>query len=77
MTKSVAIVQSCYIPWKGYFDLIASVDEFILFDDRQFTRIAGMDVSYRALEMAMDRLKLDRMPTVKRERITLLHGSLT
>jgi hypothetical protein len=38
MTKAVAIVQSCYIPWKGYFDLIASVDEFILFDDRQFTR---------------------------------------
>jgi hypothetical protein len=38
MTKSVAIVQSCYIPWKGYFDLISSVDEFILFDDRQFTR---------------------------------------
>ena len=36
--KSVAIVQSCYIPWKGYFDLINSVDEFILFDDRQFTR---------------------------------------
>src|SRR5437660_7098636 len=38
MAKSVAIVQSCYIPWKGYFDLIASVDEFILYDDRQFTR---------------------------------------
>src|SRR5437762_7629049 len=38
MTKSVAIVQSCYIPWKGYFDLIASVDEFILYDDRQYTR---------------------------------------
>src|SRR5438034_11281107 len=38
MTKAVAIVQSCYIPWKGYFDLIASVDEFILYDDRQFTR---------------------------------------
>jgi WbqC-like protein family len=38
MTRSVAIVQSCYIPWKGYFDLIASVDEFVLFDDRQFTR---------------------------------------
>ena len=36
--KTVAIVQSCYIPWKGYFDLIASVDEFILYDDRQFTR---------------------------------------
>jgi WbqC-like protein family len=36
--KKVAIVQSCYIPWKGYFDLIHSVDEFILFDDVQFTR---------------------------------------
>ena len=38
MPKSVGIVQSCYIPWKGYFDLINSVDEFILFDDAQFTR---------------------------------------
>lgn len=37
-SKTVAIVQSCYIPWKGYFDLINLVDEFILFDDRQFTR---------------------------------------
>ena len=34
----IAILQSNYIPWKGYFDLIASVDEFILYDDRQFTR---------------------------------------
>ena len=36
--KRVAIVQSNYIPWKGYFDLIASVDEFILYDDVQYTR---------------------------------------
>ena len=36
--KSVAIVQSSYIPWRGYFDLIRSVDEFILFDDMQYTR---------------------------------------
>ncbi len=36
--KRVAIVQSNYIPWKGYFDLIAAVDEFILLDDVQFTR---------------------------------------
>jgi hypothetical protein len=36
--KRVAIVQSSYIPWKGYFDLIASVDEFVLYDDAQFTR---------------------------------------
>jgi len=36
--KKVAIVQSNYIPWKGYFDLIAAVDEFILYDDVQYTR---------------------------------------
>ncbi len=38
MAKKAAIVQSNYIPWKGYFDLIASVDEFILFDDMQYTK---------------------------------------
>ena len=34
----MAIVQSNYIPWKGYFDLINLVDEFVLFDDMQYTR---------------------------------------
>lgn len=38
MSKRVAILQSNYIPWKGYFDLINSVDEFILYDDMQYTR---------------------------------------
>lgn len=36
--KRVAILQSNYIPWKGYFDLIKLVDEFILFDTAQYTR---------------------------------------
>jgi hypothetical protein len=36
--KRIAILQSNYIPWKGYFDLIAAVDEFILFDDAQYTK---------------------------------------
>jgi hypothetical protein len=36
--KRIAILQSNYIPWKGYFDLIAGVDEFMFFDDMQFTR---------------------------------------
>jgi len=36
--KTIAVVQSNYIPWKGYFDLINLVDEFILFDDMQYTR---------------------------------------
>src|SRR3954469_14306522 len=34
----IAILQSSYIPWKGYFDLIRAVDEFVLYDDVQFTR---------------------------------------
>ena len=38
MGKKVAIIQSNYIPWKGYFDIIAQVDEFILYDDVQYTR---------------------------------------
>jgi len=37
-TKKVAICQSNYIPWKGYFDLINTVDEFWLYDDVQYTR---------------------------------------
>jgi hypothetical protein len=36
--KCVAIVQSSYIPWKGYFDLIRAADEFILLDEVQFTK---------------------------------------
>ena len=36
--KKVAILQSDYIPWKGYFDIIGRVDEFILYDDMQYTR---------------------------------------
>ena len=36
--KKVAILQSNYIPWKGYFDLIAAVDEFIIYDEMQFTK---------------------------------------
>jgi hypothetical protein len=36
--KKIAISQSNYIPWRGYFDLIASVDEFIIFDEMQYTK---------------------------------------
>jgi hypothetical protein len=35
--KRVAIVQSNYIPWKGYFDIIHDVDTFIFYDDVQYT----------------------------------------
>src|ERR1700722_1414573 len=36
--RKVAILQSNYIPWKGYFDVINMVDEFVLFDSAQYTR---------------------------------------
>lgn len=36
--KKVAVVQSNYIPWKGYFDMLAAADEFVLYDDMQYTR---------------------------------------
>ena len=48
----------------------------LLLGDRQFTDILGMDVSYRALEIAQDKLKLGRLPPMQRERLTLVHGSL-
>lgn len=36
--KRVAVLQSNYIPWKGYFDIIHDVDEFIFYDEVQFTK---------------------------------------
>jgi len=38
MIKRVAILQSNYIPWKGYFDIIGMVDEFIIYDEVQYTK---------------------------------------
>jgi hypothetical protein len=34
----VGIIQSNYIPWRGYFDFIASVDLFVFYDDVQYTK---------------------------------------
>ncbi len=36
--KNVAILQSNYIPWKGYFDIIRKSDLFIFHDDLQYTK---------------------------------------
>jgi hypothetical protein len=36
--KTVVILQSNYIPWKGYFDLIHDADECIFLDDVKFTK---------------------------------------
>jgi len=34
----LAMSQSNYIPWRGYFDLIASVDAFVIYDEVQYTK---------------------------------------
>jgi 3' terminal RNA ribose 2'-O-methyltransferase Hen1 len=48
-----------------------------LLAEKQFSRIVGLDVSHRTLQIAAEKLNLDRLPPKKRERIELLHGSLT
>jgi 3' terminal RNA ribose 2'-O-methyltransferase Hen1 len=48
-----------------------------LLADTRFIEMVGVDVSVRALERACERLKLERLSPQQRERVTLLHGSLT
>jgi WbqC-like protein family len=38
MAKRIAIIQSCYIPWRGFFDLVSRCDEFVIFDSVQFRK---------------------------------------
>ena len=48
-----------------------------LLKDKAFTEIVGMDVSHRALEIASQKLRLEDLPTMQKDRIRLIHGSLT
>jgi len=48
-----------------------------LLRDRTFQEIVGVDVSYRALEMARERLHWDRLPAAQQKRLTLMQGALT
>jgi len=38
MSCTVAVLQSNYLPWKGYFDIIHDADLFIFYDDVQYTK---------------------------------------
>jgi len=49
----------------------------LLLAEKQFESILGMDVSWRSLELAKDKLRLDEMPERQRSRIDLIQGSLT
>lgn len=48
-----------------------------LLEEMSIQRITGMDVSYRSLETAKRRLRLDDLPPRQRQRINLIQGSLT
>ncbi|HZH35588.1 MAG TPA: 3' terminal RNA ribose 2'-O-methyltransferase Hen1 [Pyrinomonadaceae bacterium] len=48
-----------------------------LLEAHSFEEIVGLDVSHRVLEIASERLKMERLPDKMREKIKLLHGSLT
>ncbi len=43
---------------------------------KSLTRITGVDVSHRVLEMAQERLNMDRLPKAVADKLALLHGSL-
>jgi 3' terminal RNA ribose 2'-O-methyltransferase Hen1 len=49
----------------------------LLLKERQFERILGVDVSLRALDIAQERLHLDRLAPLQRERLQLVQGALT
>ncbi|MGH7132031.1 MAG: 3' terminal RNA ribose 2'-O-methyltransferase Hen1 [Phycisphaerales bacterium] len=47
-----------------------------LLKHRVFEKVVGMDVAHRTLEVAADRLRLERLPPAVRQRVELFHGSL-
>jgi 3' terminal RNA ribose 2'-O-methyltransferase Hen1 len=49
----------------------------LLLAEKQFEFILGMDVSYRSLEIAKERLKLEKLSEKQVQRIQLIQGSLT
>jgi len=48
-----------------------------LLKDKTFAEIVGLDVSYRALEIASQKLRIEDLPKTQKDRIHLIHGSLT
>lgn len=64
--KKIAILQSNYIPWKGYFDMINMVDEFVLYDDAQYTK---NDWRNRNIIKTFSGLHWLSIPTVTKGRI--------
>ena len=36
--KRIAIIQSAYVPWRGFFDLIGRCDEYVILDTVQYAK---------------------------------------
>jgi 3' terminal RNA ribose 2'-O-methyltransferase Hen1 len=72
----VAALKSCGA--KRVVDLGCGEGKLLraLLEDKSFDEIVGLDVSHRNLEIAHERLKLDRLPTRQRDRLKLIQGSL-
>jgi hypothetical protein len=37
-TRRICIIQSAYVPWRGFFDLIGRCDEYVILDSAQFVK---------------------------------------
>ena len=70
MTKKAAILQSDYIPWKGYFDIINMVDVFVIFDDVQYTK---NDWRNRNIIKTNDGLKWLTIPCRQKSHLQLIN----
>jgi hypothetical protein len=55
MEKKVAIMQPYFFPYIGYFQLIKSVDEFIIYDNIQYTKKGWINRN-RIVENGKDQL---------------------
>ncbi|MFT3826353.1 MAG: 3' terminal RNA ribose 2'-O-methyltransferase Hen1 [Chitinophagaceae bacterium] len=49
----------------------------LLLAEKQFAFILGMDVSYRALAIAKDKLRVEKLPVYQQKRLQLIQGSLS
>lgn len=86
MAVRAGVIQSVYAPWRGYFDLMAQVDVFVLYDDVQYSKnswrnrnrlktaegLAWMTVPVRGrLSQAIDEVEIDGEEWIDRHRLLL------
>lgn len=69
----VAIIQPSFIPWKGFFDIINSVNTFVHLDDVQYTKSDWRNKNYIYGKNGMLRLTI---PVKKSSHTTLIKDIL-